>query len=102
MSSSSRMTSTVSGKISSSRSTSFTRRLPATSTSRRGLRSITFTVLLPRKARRRLDLAELLQVAEIVARLQPPPLAQIHLAQAEVLEGERARIAAREALHRLA
>src|SRR5438552_3518899 len=40
--SSPRITSTVSGRMSSSRRTSLTRRLPATSTSRRGLRSTTF------------------------------------------------------------
>src|SRR5262245_57481229 len=101
MSSSPRMTRTVSGKISSSRSTSFTRRLPATSTSRRGLRSITFTRLFPRKSRRRLDLAELLQMVQVMARLQAPPLAKIHLAQPEVLEGERARVARREPFDRL-
>src|SRR5206468_1033094 len=43
MSSSPRITRTVSGRMSSSRSTSFTRRPPATSTSRRGFRKMTFT-----------------------------------------------------------
>src|SRR4030095_4750586 len=102
MSSSPRMTSTVSGRMSSSRSTSFTRRLPATSTSRRGLRSITFTTLLSRDPRRRLDSAELLQVDAVVAGLQAPPLPEVHLAQPEVLEGQNARVALREPLDRLA
>jgi hypothetical protein len=52
------------------------------------LRSITFTTLLPRESRRRLDLTELLQVHAVVARLQAPPLAEIHLAEPEMLEGE--------------
>src|SRR5438132_8084771 len=96
------MTRTVSGRMSSSRSTSFTRRLPASSTSRRGLRSTTFIASRPRESRRRFHVAELLQMSRLVARLQPPPLAEVHLAEAEVLERQPARVAAGQPLDRLA
>src|SRR5437868_3038040 len=95
------MTRTVSGMMSSSRRTSFTRRLPATSTSRRGLRSTTF-ISVPREPRRGLDPTDLPQVHAVVGGGEPPPLAEVHVAEAEVLEGEPARIAAGQALDRLA
>src|SRR5262245_61661863 len=87
------MTRTVSGMTSSSRRISFTRRLPGSSTSRRGLRSTTFMSFDParerlrrRESRRRLHLAKLVQVDAIVGGLEHPPLAQIEIAEAKVLE----------------
>src|SRR5437764_8435564 len=96
------MTRTVSGRMSSSRSTSFTRRLPASSTSRRGLRSTTFIASRPRESRRRFHVEDLLQMTRLVARLQAPPLAEVHLAETEVLERQPARVTAGQPLDRLA
>src|SRR5205823_8017425 len=101
MSSSPRITRTVSGRMSSSRSTSFTRRPPATSTSRRGLRSTTFIASRPRESRRRFHVEDLLQMTRLVARLQAPPLAEVHLAETEVLERQPARVTAAPPLDRL-
>src|SRR5262249_48957524 len=91
--------------MSSSRRMSFTRRLPATSTSRRGFRRMTFTRVRPspaRESRRRLDRADLREMETVVMRLQLPPLGQIELAEAEVLELQRSRIDRAELLDRLA
>src|SRR5262249_27525277 len=101
MRSSPRMTRTVSGRMSSSRRTSFTRRLPATSTSRRGLRSTTFIALGPWEPRRALDPADLPQVHGVVSRGQAPPLAEVHVPEAEMPELELARIARGQSLYRL-
>src|SRR4051812_27361522 len=96
------MTSTDSGMIDSSASTSFTRRPPATSTSRRGLRSTTFTSAHPSwKPGARLDVADLAQVDRVVLRLELPPLGQIEVAEPEVLEDQRARVDVPELLDRL-
>src|SRR4030095_2801240 len=89
MRSSPQITSTVSGMMSSSRRISFTRRLPATSTSRRGLRRMTFTRGRPSRARdpgRALDVADLGEVDAVVLGLELPPLGEIELTQPEVLE----------------
>src|SRR5690348_16003714 len=91
--------------MSSSRKMSFTRRLPATSTSRRGLRRMTFTAVRPsraRESRRALDLADLGEMDAVVVRLQLPPLREIELTEPEVLELERTRIDGAELLDRLA
>src|SRR5499433_525446 len=102
--SSPQITRTVSGMMSSSRRMSLTRRLPATSTSRRGLRRMTFTSLRSRpwKSGRALDLANLYQVDAVVMGLQLPPLREIELAEPEVLELQRTRVERRELLDRLA
>src|SRR5262249_41743957 len=102
--SSPQITSTVSGMMSSSRRMSFTRRLPATSTSRRGLRRMTFTATGPsraRKSRRALDLADLREMDAVVVGLQLPPLRETGFTEAEVLELERTRIDGAELLDRL-
>src|SRR5436309_11751889 len=104
MRSSPQITSTVSGKISSSRRMSLTRRLPVTATSRRGFRRMTFTGvprLAPRKSGRALDLADLRELDSIVLGLEDPPLGEVQFTQAEMLERERARIERRELLYRL-
>src|SRR5439155_22408554 len=87
--SSPQITSTVSGMMSSSRRMSFTRRLPATSTSRRGFLRMTFMPAPPSRAwksRRVLDLADLHEVDAVVVGLELPPLGEIELAEPEVLE----------------
>src|SRR2546427_10849204 len=97
------MTSTVSGRMSSSRSTSFTRRLPDTSTSRRGLRRTTFMSALASALRKSgcvFDVADLRQVDAIVSLLQHPPLRQIQIAEPQMLEHETARIDRRELVDR--
>src|SRR5437899_11976208 len=104
MRSSPQITSTVSGMMSSSRRMSFTRRLPATSTSRRGLRRMTFTPARPsraRKSRRALDLADLHEVDAVVVGLELPPLREIELAEAEVLKLQRRRVERHDLLDRL-
>src|SRR5262245_26480916 len=102
------MTSTVSGITSSSRRISFTRRLPGNSTSRRGLRSTTFMSIVAsppwrlrprrraplrlRESGRGLDLAELSQMHALVRGLQLPPLGEVEITEAEVIERQPARI----------
>src|SRR5437588_5731167 len=103
--SSPQITSTVSGRMSSSRRMSFTRRLPATSTSRRGFLRMTFMPVRPSRARepgRVLDLADLCEVDPVVMGLQLPPLGKIEVAEAEMLERQWAWIDRRELLDRLA
>src|SRR5438093_7836912 len=102
--SSPQITRTVSGMMSSSRRMSFTRRLPATSTSRRGFRRMTFTpvpVSRPGESGRALDLADLHEVDLVVMRLQLPPLGEIERAEPKVLELQGPRIVRRELLDRL-
>src|ERR1700752_4703756 len=70
MRSSPRMTRTVSGRMSSSRRTSLTRRLPATSTSRRGLRSTTFIGLRGKYNRIALPSRRTLTFRWIISRLR--------------------------------
>src|SRR6267143_658854 len=105
MRSSPQITSTVSGMMSSSRRMSFTRRLPATSTSRRGFLRMTFMPVRLSRARepgRALDLADLREVDPVVVGLQLPPLGEIEIAEADVLERQWAWIDRREPLDRLA
>src|SRR5712692_4318649 len=113
MSSSPRITRTVSGRMSSSRSTSFTRRPPATSTSRRGFRKMTFTgsprasrcgVPLPSRLReppRALHVADLREMDPVVPGLKLPPLREVEIAEAKVVEAQRAWIHRPELLHGL-
>src|SRR2546428_756730 len=112
MSSSPRITRTVSGRMSSSRSTSFARRPPATSTSRRGFRKMTFTgsprasrcVPLPSRLReppRALHVADLSEMDPVVPGLKLPPLREVEIAEAKVVEAQRAWIHRPELLHGL-
>src|SRR5262249_12630116 len=107
-SSSPRITSTVPAKMSSSRSNSFTRRVPFTAISRRGLRRMTFIgAKRDRRSRarepgRRLQGAELPQVVGIMVGLQLPPLRQIELTEPRVGPPERARVASVQPLDGLA
>src|SRR3989441_640453 len=102
ISSSPRITRTVSGRMSSSRRTSFTRRPPAISTSRRGFRRMTF-IGSPRPSRlrkpgRALDVADLGEMYRVVSSLELPPLREVEIAAVGVLETELARIQRREPL----
>src|SRR5213078_2711398 len=86
ISSSPRITRTVSGRMFSSRRTSFTRRPPSISTSRRGFRKMTFTgssraarrgralPSRPRKPRRAPDVTNLGEMDPVVSGLELPPL----------------------------
>src|SRR5205809_565014 len=72
------------------------------STSRRGFRRMTFTASPRasrlRKPRRTLDVADLGEVDRVVSALKLPPLREVEITEAEVLEAERARIDGRELL----
>src|SRR5262249_50416732 len=103
--SSPQITRPVSRIMSSSRRMSFTPRLRPTSSARRGFLRRTFIPARrsrPREPGGALDLADLSQVDPVVMGLQLPPLGEIELAEAEVLERERARVERRELLDRLA